>query len=230
MGNSKLTQFLGTLYKKHGMSITYVSGYVDTMTKCTFMCAKHGEFEKKPYSVAHQGKKNAGCKLCGRENLISKRRKNNLYGVGVNDWDDVVSISYSEKIPEYQMWKDLLKRVYSDRYHEKSPTYIGTSMDEKWHSMKAFVSDVSRLKNYDKALHEGWALDKDIVVFGNKHYSFDTCCFVPPEINSHFKDLKKTNGLPMGVYKTVRGKYACDVKVDKKTTYLGVLILQKRLS
>ena len=42
MGNSKLTQFLGTLYKKHGMSITYVSGYVDTMTNCTFMCAKQG--------------------------------------------------------------------------------------------------------------------------------------------------------------------------------------------
>ena len=78
MENSKLTQFLGTLYKKHGMSITYVNGYVDKMTNCTFMCAKHGEFENKPYNVVHQGSNTSGCKLCGRENLISKLRKNRL--------------------------------------------------------------------------------------------------------------------------------------------------------
>lgn len=221
MGNSKLTQFLGTLYKKHGMSTTYVNGYVNTLTNCTFMCAKHGEFKNRPYNVVHQGGNTNGCKLCGRENLSCKRRQKKLYGVGINDWSDLVSVSYSKKIPEYQMWKDLLKRVYSERYHEKSPTYIGVSVDERWHSMKNFISDVSKLKNYDKALYEGWALDKDIVLFGNKHYSFDTCCFVPPEINSHFKNLKKTNGLPTGVYKNVRGKYSCDVTVDKKTLYLG---------
>lgn len=223
MDSRFLTQFLGSLYKKHGMSISYVSGYVDLTHECKFMCSKHGEFTAVPYNVVHNGGKTASsCRGCASDNRSRAARKNNVYGVGINDWGGLVSVSATEKIPEYKMWKDLLKRVYSETYHKKSPTYIGTSLDKKWLSLTSFIEDVSKLPNYEKGLTGGWALDKDIVVNGNKHYSLDTCCFVPPDVNSNFKQLNKDSGLPIGVYlKKTSGKFACDCPTEEKTVYLG---------
>ena len=221
MDSKHLSSFLGTLYKKHGMSISYISCYVDTYTPCKFMCALHGEFTNKPYNIVHNGKSN-GCDECSS---LSRRRGSRvklLYGVGVNDWDDVVYTSCSDKIPEYRMWKDLLKRVYSEKYHLKNPSYIGTTVDHKWHSLKGFIDDVSKLKGYDEALNNGWGLDKDIIALGNKHYSLETCCFVPPKINTNFKSISKSNDLPCGVYLHKSGKYACDVHIEGKAKYLGL--------
>ena len=60
------------------------------------------------------------------------------------------------------------------------------------------------------------------MVNGNRHYSIDTCCFVPMEVNTQFKVLVKTNGLPKGVYKNASsGKYCCDCTTPEKTVYLG---------
>ena len=60
------------------------------------------------------------------------------------------------------------------------------------------------------------------MVNGNRHYSIDTCCFVPMEVNTQFKVLVKTNGLPKGVYKKASsGKYCCDCATPEKTVYLG---------
>jgi len=226
MENTKfLSMHLGTLYKKHGMSISYVSGYVDGYTACNYVCSKHGEFVNLPVYVTGGRKQRNGCPDCSLQNRRTGRRNTKLYGVGVNDWDGNVSISYSEKIPEYRMWKDLLKRVYSDVYQQKSPTYIGVTIDKRWHSLKCFIEDVSKLKNYQKGLHDGYALDKDIAINGNRHYSLETCCFVPPEINTQFRITSKVSDLPIGVYKKdgVNGcKYACDCRSGNKTVYLGL--------
>lgn len=231
MEDSKfLSMHLGTLYKKHGMAISYVSGYVDNNTACNYICSKHGEFVNVPVYVTGGRKQRNGCHSCSSQNYRTSRRKRKLYGVGVNDWDEAVSINYSKKIPEYQMWKDLLKRVYSDKYHQKSPTYVGVTIDPKWHSLKGFIEDVSKLKNYEKGLYEGYALDKDIAINGNRHYSLGTCCFVPPEVNMQFRVVSKTNDLPVGVYKkdNVKGcSYACDCRSDNKTTYLGMYRTQE---
>lgn len=219
MQSKQLTQFLGTLMKRHGLSVSYIDGYNSTLEYCNFICAKHGEFVNKPYNVVHQGSN--GCKECGYERR-HKRNASKLYGVGINDWDDRVSTSIVDKIAEYQMWKDLLKRIYSKKYQNKSPNYVGCTVDEKWLSLKAFINDVSILKNYEKGLYNGWCLDKDILKNSNKHYSLENCCFVPPKVNSNFKKLNKVTELPCGVYIHSRsGRYCCDITVDSKTIYLG---------
>lgn len=223
MQDRHLTQFLGSLYKKHGMSVSYKEGYQGLQKDCKFVCSKHGEFTALPYNVVHNGGKTSNsCKGCGSDNRSKSKRSKKLYGVGINDWDGLVSVSFTEKIPEYKMWKDLLKRVYSKTYHKKSPTYVGTSMDERWLSLTAFVEDVSKLPNYEKGLTEGWSLDKDIIVNGNRHYSLETCCFVPPEVNGNFRQVIKNNGLPIGVYLKKSGKFACDCATPTKTIYLGL--------
>lgn len=47
-------------------------------------------------------------------------------------------------------------------------------------------------KWYDEHYVEGWHLDKDILMQGNKFYSPETCCFVPFEINVLFRRRTKT--------------------------------------
>ena len=48
---------------------------------------------------------------------------------------------------------------------------------------------------------DGWQLDKDILFKGNKLYSEDTCCFVPPEINSLILKADRIRGeYPVSVY------------------------------
>ena len=89
-------------------------------------------------------------------------------------------------------------------------------------SLKSFIEDVSSLPNYEKALTGDWCLDKDIIVSGNKHYSKDTCAFVPYEINANFRSLNKVSDLPVGVYLSKGGKFACDCSVANKAHYLGV--------
>lgn len=133
------------------------------------------------------------------------KRKNILYGIAVNDFDKVTDSTTGKQIPEYVLWTGMLKRVYCKKYQSKTPTYIGSSICSDWHTLSKFVSDISKLRNYSDAIsNKGWVLDKDILSKGNKHYSLDTCAFVPVEINSFFGNaVKYKNGngeLPVGVY------------------------------
>jgi hypothetical protein len=60
---------------------------------------------------------------------------------------------------------------------------------------------------FDENYIEGYSLDKDILVKGNKLYSPDTCCFVPVEINNLLIKRKKHRGdLPIGVGR-MNGRY-----------------------
>lgn len=48
---------------------------------------------------------------------------------------------------------------------------------------------------FDEHYIDGWHLDKDILVKGNKVYSPETCCFVPQEINGLFAKSNKKRGM-----------------------------------
>jgi len=66
---------------------------------------------------------------------------------------------------------------------------------------------------------EGWHLDKDILVKGNKIYSPETCAFVPQEINLIFKKVKRT--LPLGVEQKGK-KFSSVFKLGEYKQYLGM--------
>lgn len=200
--------FMGKLYSKYGMSIGYVSGYSSVNRKCLFMCAKHGTFEALPNNMVDNRAK-SGCSSCNRK-LISARNKKLRYGVGINDSEDFVKNDY-----DYVIWNGLLKRVFCKKYHKKTPTYLESSVCDEWLVFSKFKQDIAKMKNYDKAVsQQGWVLDKDILVKGNKHYSPETCAFVPVEINTFFGGAVKAHSankdLPIGV---------CLSKDNKKNPY-----------
>lgn len=99
-------------------------------------------------------------------------------------------------IPSYATWKQMLTRCYSKLYTERTPTYKDCSVCEEWKRFSVFK------EWFDKNYIDGYCLDKDILVKGNKVYSPQTCCFVPNEINALLiKHDSKRGKYPIGVSK-----------------------------
>jgi hypothetical protein len=117
----------------------------------------------------------------------------------------------------------MLARCYSEKFHEKQPTYIGCTVCEEWHNFQNYA------KWYDENYYEvdGYKmnLDKDILVKGNKIYSPETCVFVPDFINLLFVNRKQYRGsLPVGVKVCTKNpkKYEAQCRNNTgKRIYLG---------
>lgn len=118
-----------------------------------------------------------------------------IYGIGYNDIDGVYKLYYKE----YTIWKSLLKRAYSEKYHQSNPTYKDVTVESEWLVLSNFISWLQ--SNY---VHE-YSLDKDLLIQGNKKYSPNTCRYVPQYVNNVLLDCGASRGtLPIGV--TSRGK------------------------
>lgn len=112
-----------------------------------------------------------------------------VLGVGVND-----VISSTRKTLAYKTWTSILCRCYSNVTRIRFPTYIECTMCDEWKSLNAFK------QWFDENYIEGFHLDKDILVEGNKVYSPDTCRFVPQYLNKLLTDRRIWRGdLPLGV-------------------------------
>ena len=95
-----------------------------------------------------------------------------------------------------QVWQSMLQRCYCEKSLSKYPSYNDCTVDEKWHNFQNFA------EWYYQNYVEGYHLDKDILIKGNKIYSEETCCFVPLEINLIFPNHKRARGkYPIGVFK-----------------------------
>lgn len=125
-----------------------------------------------------------------------------------------------EVYPAYNVWKNMIERCYSEKHKIKNLSYQNVIVCEKWHNFQNFAEWFH--KNYNPETMKGWHLDKDILIKGNKVYSPDACCFVPPEINTLFISSKKSRGkLPIGVigYKAI---FRAKIKRNKKYEHIGL--------
>ena len=129
------------------------------------------------------------------ENPYEKR----YYGIGYLGEGKYKSRENGKITRVYRVWHNMLTRCYNEKYHEKQPTYIGCEAYEEWHNFQNFGDWY--YENYYEVEGERMALDKDILVKGNKIYSPDTCIFVPHRINLLFVKRDKVRGkYPIGVY------------------------------
>ena len=123
------------------------------------------------------------------------------------------------KCKSFGHWKDMIMRTTDSWYKEIKPTYKDCTVSENFKGFNYFHDWCLQQRGYGLANFE---LDKDILIKGNKHYSEDTCCLVPKQINMLFiyPSDKKSN-LPLGVsYNKSNGYYVscvstCDGKIVK---------------
>lgn len=139
-----------------------------------------------------------------------------LFGVGVNDSLTPVKVN-GKYIKSYETWKSILQRCYSEKSLGRHPSYSECVVCDEWKSFLSF-------KEWHDINHvEGWHIDKDILVEGNKIYSPLTCRFVPHFINSLLLDRKLGRGeFPIGVnYEKDRNKYKACISKYGKVHHLG---------
>jgi len=152
-------------------------------------------------------------------------------GVGINDADYVVTEYETIEVngvrkhrlvwvcPYYRVWHNMLKRCYSSKLQEKSPTYKGCSVSEEWLRFSNFKRWMERQD------FEGMQLDKDILFNGNKVYSAETCVFVTKAVNLFTIDRGASRGeCLIGVnWDKTAGKFKsrCSNPFTNKSEHLG---------
>lgn len=121
---------------------------------------------------------------------------------------------------EYRTWKAMLARCYNENTQNKCPTYKDCTVSENFKVYSYFYGWCEKQVGFEE---DGWCLDKDILVKGNKVYSEDTCCFVPNEINCLITTAKAIRGeLPIGVYyEKDTGKFKVRISVGSKQKHVG---------
>ena len=102
-----------------------------------------------------------------------------VYGVGILGTKHPYSIN-GVKTKEYELWSSMLERCYSDTFQKKQPTYKDCGVSDKFKSYEHFYEWCHKQVGFGV---EGFEIDKDLLIKGNKVYSEDSCVFLPAEIN-----------------------------------------------
>ena len=153
--------------------------------------------------------------------MMLKREK--VFGVGINDSESTVSHITNGKryiCKHYEIWKDMLRRCYSEKCQKRQPTYVGCSVDPEWHIFSNFRS-WAETKNT-----KGMQLDKDIIFPGNKVYSPESCVFVTSALNKFLNNPARKRGqFLIGVSLCKRSnkfRSHCRNPFKSKLEYLGL--------
>ena len=140
---------------------------------------------------------------------------NLVAGVGHNDGKYP-----STNTKEHSLWRSMLSRCYNESNLKRKPAYRGCSVSENFKNYTYFYEWCNNQLGFGK---EGWNLDKDLLIKGNKVYSEDTCVFVPMEINNVIVKADSLRGdLPIGVvFDKSRNKFQARMWTNNKPKFLG---------
>lgn len=148
-----------------------------------------------------------------------------VYGVGVAGNKYKTVDENSKSIKEYAIWYHILQRCFDEKYLKKHPAYRGVGVCEEWLYFPNFYEWLHSQPNFDKWYNnKRWAVDKDILVKGNKIYSPENCCIIPQNVNCLFLKRESERGeYPIGVrYKDKDGFIAsCHNPFTNKNEKIG---------
>lgn len=141
-----------------------------------------------------------------------------ICGIGYNSGGKHKALKGGKHTKAYRAWNGMFTRCY--RHRDENTSYVGCSVAREWHDFQVFAEWLS---NQSKSSLE-YAIDKDILVSGNKVYSPQTCALVPLEINNLLVFRDSCRGeLPQGVSLNKNKKrFIAHVRINSKSKHLGV--------
>jgi len=140
--------------------------------------------------------------------------KRTVCGVGyIGDGVYKVRENY-EWSPIYTRWRQIMQRCYDKNAKARMAYYDGCYVHPDWHNFQNFAEWFEQQYKED-----GWQVDKDILVVGNREYGPYTCAMVPSIINTA---VSKNRGrvLPQGV-STKGRRFAARVSSPNGRVHLG---------
>ena len=145
-------------------------------------------------------------------------------GVGINDKTRPSSVD-GKPVKEYDLWRSMLQRCFSEKEQARFPTYKGCNVSDNFLHYSFFYDWCHKQIGFGKVDEKGryWHLDKDLLFIDNKTYSETTCVFLPQEINLFFNEYGNARGeYPVGVSLNKRvDKFQARCSVNSKDKHLG---------
>lgn len=156
--------------------------------------------------------------------LVPRKRKENLCGVGILDADYQVTPVSGLRCPFHAAWSGMINRCFSEAALKREPSYRGCSVSTGWQRFSVFK------RWMEKQEWQGNHLDKDIIMPGNRIYHPDYCAFVTPRTNLfiHGKE-QKLGPFPRGIHFDGR-KFKAQLASGKGTICLGSFDTAKEAS
>lgn len=125
---------------------------------------------------------------------------------------------------EYLIWTNMIKRCYDEEHRYKNPSYYDCKCCEEWRYYEKFYEWLHSQENYTilDSIND-LAIDKDILLKGNREYRPDRCCLVTQKINNLLLKSNSVRGdCPIGVfYHKQNNKYVAQCGGKKNNVYLG---------
>ena len=103
-----------------------------------------------------------------------------VHGVGIAGAKYSITIN-GRNTKEYDLWYSMLRRCYSESFKKKQPTYEGCEVSDNFKYYEYFYDWCHKQIGFGV---EGFEIDKDLLIKGNKVYNEDSCVFLPAEINT----------------------------------------------
>lgn len=158
-----------------------------------------------------------------KEGCIKDKLAPAVCGVGVVGEEPTKINGTPQK--DYVLWHGMVSRCYSEKEFIRKPTYQGCTVSENFKYFPYFKRWCNEQIGYNSVDNKGkpFALDKDILIKGNKVYSEYTCCFVPQEVNNLFIKKHANRGeYPIGVYyHKTSGKFVSMISTNGSQRNLG---------
>lgn len=124
----------------------------------------------------------------------------------------------------YRLWHRIHRRCYDPKTWERSPTYEGCTVSERWHNFQNFCEDIQTLEGFYEWNKKGsvYQLDKDIKIQDNKEYSKKACKFVTPRENGAKAVANRTQKDVGYVLNTITGEIHEVSHVGNTAHLLGI--------